>query len=341
MPFSLRNKAIPSNLIHGAFDSKFNEENDSISVTSSISFDHSSSSEQKRHSKKSQIPIFFPTGGRNDKIKPQIHFKTFLGEQSWPRFQPSYYKNYNFYEPDSGHSQVANEASKENIESKSYQKIDDASTTMMGVSFQKRAMTMGYSNGGHDCKVIVALFMQEILQHWRLYSKRHKAIRKLGMFLQACTKLRQLSRLFYHWLVRSSTLAHRQSTWICPNQKQLKFGPNHTRKISELALEENMYKLRYSSDAPSTMEFVSKLRFLDEYDDEEKQDATGNKGPFPLRASTVHRAATLPSGSNTTGKKVNGKKCFDRHMGGRYTDRSTSQPDPLFLGNRNVRYGII
>jgi hypothetical protein len=250
VPFSMRNKVIPSTLIHGTFDDRFHEDNDSISITSSISCisdggggdgvicsdeendvgNRSAALQPDRGAAAKTISHENSTTVRKQSSRPhsrgQRQQTSALGREergglfiSAPLLlppPPSYYKPPQYYTHPTASTRTA-EAGEEASQTPS----SDSSIPLRKITFQKMAVALGYSNGRVDCKKLVHSFMQTIVTHWRVYAKKHKDVRRLGQFLQSCTKLRRLSKRFYHWLVRSSALAHRQSTWILPSQKQL------------------------------------------------------------------------------------------------------------------------
>ena len=280
VPFSLRNKVIPGIHIHGAFSDKYNEDNDSISITSSISsgvsegvgvgvglggsdeeniFDDSDSNllhgvksaskkapanhKQSVVSRRAQKAQTLKPGSttKSSKISKDNQARS-LGGTDDARDRgyfttpplilpppPSYYAPPQYY-TSSATPTVALDRSKGDSLSHTHDNLAPVSK----VSFQKQAVALGYSNGRPGCTILVRLFMQEIVTHWQVYAKKHRDIRRLRLFLQSCTKLRRLSKRFYHWLVRSSSLAHRQSTWILPSQKQLPYYYKHTSSTPTL-----------------------------------------------------------------------------------------------------------
>jgi hypothetical protein len=275
VPFSMRNKVIPSTFIHGAFSNKYNEDNDSISITSSVScLTRGDSDEenkvtnfsplepnqkchnskgaggvvtlQKKMSSRSTIKgritsakyHMSPTVSLNPREKTKTRGDD--GKKKPNRLlvstplllppPPSYYQPHQYY------STTESDLPSEDIydcDKDSSTSNDDLSVPLNRLSFQKQAVELGYCDGRQESRKLVRLFMLEIVSHWRIYSKKHKETRRLGQFLQSCTKLRCISKKFYHWLVRSSALAHRQNTWILPNQKQVPYYSNsHTTRSS-------------------------------------------------------------------------------------------------------------
>lgn len=250
----MRNKVIPPTHIHGTFNDLYNEDNDSISITSSISGMSDGDGIEGNTLECASISSARVMGENNSpnislRIKKtrKVLGSDIRNSQSTncnsnscsgtagrhvggkgsrgslitaPLLMPpppSYYKPPQYYTAST--PSTSDEPCHEDFTTRHCD--DDKSVPMSKTSFQKRAVALGYSNGRPECKKLVRLFLEEIVTHWRVYAKKHKEVRRLGLFLRSCTMLRRLSKRFYHWLVRSSALAHRKSTWILPNQKQL------------------------------------------------------------------------------------------------------------------------
>ena len=288
--FSDKKKLIPSKYIHGTFKNKFNSDSDMISVTSSISASESDNGDDDNNdentvgnidtsSKNMADESESSKGPSNEKCSSNGKIKNQRVPSSQERANsvqgrkichererglyitaplilpptPSYYKPPQYYA-----TTLSTDKSDDVPKNTDQDEKFPAENNMLSskVTFQKRAVSLGYSNGTKDCKKVVYRFMSLIFWNWRMFSKRHKDVRRLGQFLKSCTKLRSLSKVFYQWLVRSSALAHRQSTWILPCQKQVPF-------YSEQSLDTNENDLisdrKVTWDSPGMTHCINKI----------------------------------------------------------------------------------
>jgi hypothetical protein len=79
--------------------------------------------------------------------------------------------------------------------------------------YQERAVEFGYSDGFVRAKQLVMAFLVTVLHAWKGIALHRRDVRRRELFLKACTKLRRLSGVFYHWLARAPVLSHRDTVW--------------------------------------------------------------------------------------------------------------------------------
>lgn len=79
--------------------------------------------------------------------------------------------------------------------------------------YQERAVDYGYSDGFVRAKQLVTAFLSSVLRSWRDIAAHRADVRRRELFLKACTKLRRISSVFYHWLSKAPPLNYRETVW--------------------------------------------------------------------------------------------------------------------------------